>query len=129
MDRARVFELITPAPRFVDHATLGAELGKDGTVEKESYKFTVGQPIYLTVVFLQSPPGLQTSAVWTDVDKKPLFVERQQMNGKKVATFAFRDPKIKPGHYRVTAYWGGNIATDEEFDVVAAPQKSSRKRG
>lgn len=125
---AKVSEVIAPAPRFVDHALLGTELGKDGMVAKEGQAFVPGQTIYLTIVLRESPPGLQTSAVWAGVDKKALRVERKEMNGAKVATFGFRDPNIKPGHYRVTAYWGGNVATERDFDIVA-PEKAARKKG
>jgi len=57
-----------------------------------------------------------------------LRTERKVMNGAKVTTFAFNDPKAKPGRYKVIAYWGGNIATEREFEVLAV-QKGKRKKG
>jgi hypothetical protein len=125
---AKVNTVIQPAPQFIDHALLGSQLGPDGTVAKESESVAAGQPIYLTMVLRESPPGLQTSAVWTTIDKKPLRTERKVMNGAKVATFGWKDPKMKPGRYRVVGYWGGNIATERQFEVVGAG-KAKRKKG
>jgi hypothetical protein len=120
-------EVIQPAPQFIDHSLLGAQLGPDGMVSKETDSFTPGEPIYLILVLRESPPGLQTSAVWSNAEKKQLRVERKQMNGAKVATFSFRDPKMKPGHYRVVGYWGGNIAAEREFNVVAGHKAKGKK--
>lgn len=128
VSHAKVSEVIQPAPQFIDHALLGSQLGPDGMVAKESDSVPVGQPMYLTVVLRESPPGLQTSAVWMGMDKKPLRTERKVMNGAKVATFGFNDPKLKPGRYKVIAYWGGNLATEREFQVVGAA-KAKRKKG
>lgn len=128
MSRVKVSEVIAPAPRFVDHVVLGSELAKDGTVSKQNTTFAPGQPVYLTMVLLEAPKGLQTSAVWMGPDKKPVLVQRKEMNGTKVVTFSFKEPKTRPGHYRVRAYWGGNIASEDEFDVVA-PTKAKGKKG
>lgn len=122
--RAKVSELAQPELQFLDHSLLGSDLKPDGTVAAEKDFFTEGQPIYLTMYLRESPPGLQTSAVWTNENKKTLKIERKEMNGGKVATFAFHDPKMKAGHYRVVGYWGGNIASEREF-VVQAPAKAA----
>ena len=95
-------------------------------VATESDSVPAGEPIYLTMVLRESPQGLQTSAVWTTMDKKPLKTERKVMNGAKTVTFGLNNPKMKPGRYRVVGYWGGNIATEREFEIVA---KSKRKKG
>lgn len=124
---AKVSTVIQPVPQFIDHALLGSQLGPDGMVAKESDSVPAGQPMYLTMVLRESPPGLQTSAVWMGMDKKPLRTERKAMNGAKVATFGFNDPKLKPGRYKVIGYWGGNLATEREFQVVA--KKAKRKKG
>ena len=123
---AKVNEVIPKVPQFIDHALLGSELGPDGMVSKESDSIPQGKPVYLTLVFLESPPGLQASAVWTSAgDKQPINTERKEMNGGKVATFALAP--VKPGRYRVVGYWGGNVAAQREFEVVA--QKGKRKKG
>jgi hypothetical protein len=122
---AKISEVIQPAPQFIDHAMLGSEVGPDGTVKKDSDTFDSGQPVYLTMFFRESPVGLQSSAVLTTIDKHPVKTERRDMNGAKVATFALGD--LKPGRYKVVGYWGGNIATEREFEVQAA--KSKRKKG
>jgi hypothetical protein len=124
---AKVNEVIPKVPQFVDHALLGSEIGPDGTVSKESSSIPQGKPVYLTMVFRESPPGLQASAVWSSVgDKHPINTERKEMNGGKVATFAL--PPVKPGRYRVVGYWGGNVAAQREFEIVA-PQKGKGKKG
>jgi hypothetical protein len=125
---AKVNTVIQPAPQFIDHALLGSQLGPDGMVAKESDSVAAGQPIYLTMFLRESPKGLQTSAVWMGMDKKPLRTERKEMNGTKVVTFGFNDPKLKPGRYKVVGYWGGNIAAEREFEVVAGG-KTKRKKG
>jgi len=128
VSNAKVSEVIAPAPQFIDHVVLGTDLKQDGTVATENLSVPAGRPMYLTLFLRESPPGLQTSAVWMDKNKKPLRTERKVMNGAKVTTFAFNDPKAKPGRYKVIAYWGGNIATEREFEVLAV-QKGKRKKG
>ncbi|HEY8130695.1 MAG TPA: hypothetical protein VII12_02290 [Thermoanaerobaculia bacterium] len=128
VSRAKISEVIQPAPQFIDHAVLGTQLGPDGVVSAENLSIPAGKPVYLTMFLRESPAGLQTSAVWTTMDKKPLRTERKVMNGAKTATFGFKDPKIKPGRYRVVGYWGGNIATEREFEIVGSG-KAKRKKG
>jgi len=126
MRGAKVNEVVQPAPQFVDRSLLGSELGPDGAVAKDTDKIPAGQPVYLTMVFKESPPGLQASAVWTTIDKKPVSTERKEMNGSKVATFALSN-SIKPGRYKVVGYWGGNIAAERDFEITA--QKGEGKKG
>ena len=123
---AKVSEVIQPLPQFIDRARLGSKLGPDGLVSAETDSIPAGDPIYLTMFLRESPSGLQTSAVWTTIDKKPLKTEHKVMNGAKTVTFGLNNPKMKPGHYRVVGYWGGNIATERQFQIVA---KSKRKKG
>ena len=75
--------------------------------------------------FRESPPGLQASAVVETMDRKPVHTERRDMNGAKIVTFPLGD--LKPGRYKVIGYWGGNIATEREFEVAAGKEK--RKKG
>jgi len=127
MRGAKVNEVVQPAPQFVDHALLGSDLGADGMVSKETKSIAAGKPVYLTMVFRESPPGLQASAVWTTIDKHPVSTERKEMNGSKVATFALSGA-VKPGRYRVVGYWGGNIAAERDFEITGA-EKAKRKKG
>jgi hypothetical protein len=123
---AKVNEVIARIPPFMDHSLLGPTLAPDGTVKGEDPAAVEGTPLYLTVWFRESPPGLQTAAVVTTMDKKPVHTERREMNGAKVATFALGN-HLKPGRYKVTAYWGGNFATDREFEIIrrnAAPKRT-----
>ena len=126
MSHAKLKEVIDKAPRFVDHAALGSALGPDGAVAKDSDSFDAGEPVYLTMVFLQSPPGLQAAAVWMTADKKTVHTERKPMNGAKIATFSVTG--LKAGRYKVQGYWGGNIAAEREFEVKGA-EKGKRKKG
>jgi hypothetical protein len=125
---AKVSTVIAPVPQFIDHAVIGSQLGPDGTVAVENLSIAPGQPVYLTMFLRESPAGLQTSAVWMTMDKKPLRTERKVMNGARVVTFGFKNPKIKPGRYRVIGYWGGNIATEREFELLGSG-KAKRKKG
>ena len=109
----------------MDHSLVGTELGPDGTVKTEDAATLQGSPIYMTVWFRESPPGLQTASVVTTMNKKQVHTERKQMNGAKVATFNLGD-QLKPGRYKVTAYWGGNFATDREFEVL--PTKAAKRK-
>jgi hypothetical protein len=124
---AKMSTVIQPAPQFIDHAVVGSKLGPDGMVSAENLSIPAGQPVYLTMILRESPPGLQTSAVWTTMDRKPLRTERKVMNGAKAATFGFKNPKIKPGRYRVVGYWGGNIATEREFEIVGSGKAKGKK--
>ena len=100
---AKVDTVIHPAPRFIDESLLGAQVGADGKVTGESKSFRQGQPIYLTMVLTE-----------------------KNMNGAKVATFKLSEAKLKPGKYHVVGYWGGNIAADRTFEVVAASGKRKK---
>ena len=121
---AKISEVIQPAPQFIDHALLGSEIGPDGAVAKDTDTIEAGQPAYLTMYFRESPAGLQSSAVLTTIDRKPVRTERRDMNGAKVTTFALG--VLSPGRYRVVGYWGGNIATERDFEVRG---KAKRKKG
>ncbi|HEX9406467.1 MAG TPA: hypothetical protein VF975_04070 [Thermoanaerobaculia bacterium] len=124
---SKVNEVIAPAPRFIDHTALGWQLGPEGTVTTDDIVIPAGKPVYLTLYLRESPPGLQTSAVWMDDDRKTLRTERRVMNGAKVATFTFSDRKLKPGHYKVVSYWGGNFATEREFQMLGSEQGKGKK--
>ena len=115
-------DLIRPTGRFLESAKLGAKLGTDGAVADEVLSVDAGQPVYLTLKLRESPPGLQTHAVWQDENGKALAKEIRQMNGAKMVTFSMTKP-LAPGRYKVEAYWGGNLAADKTFDVVEAKKK------
>ena len=116
---AKLNEVVNPVPpQFLDRALLGSDLGPDGSVAKDGDHFPANRPVYLTMWFFQSPGGLEASAVWTTADKHPVGTARRAMNGAKVVTFALGS--LKPGRYKVTGYWGGNIAVERSFEVVAA---------
>lgn len=125
---AKLNTVIPQEPQFVDHALIGSEVGKDGAVTRETSSFSQGQPIFFTLVIRESPVGLQTGVEWQGPGNKPMRTERKDMKGAKVATFRFNEPKAKPGRYHVVGYWGGNIAAEKDFDIIA-PAKTKRKKG
>jgi hypothetical protein len=123
---AKVDTVIHPLPQFIDQSLLGADLGPDGKVKTEGDTFRAGQPIYLTMVLRESPPGLQTRAQWRDAKEKVLYADQKNMNGGKVVTFTLKETKLKPGRYHVVGYWGGNIAADKKFEIVGAGSKRKK---
>jgi hypothetical protein len=123
---AKVDAVIHPLPQFIDQSLLGADLGPDGKVKTESDTFNAGQPVYLTMVLRESPPGLQTRAQWRDAKEKVLYSDQKNMNGGKMVTFTLKDKKLKPGRYHVVGYWGGNIAADKQFEIVGAGSKRKK---
>jgi hypothetical protein len=106
----------------IEKSLLGAQLGPDGAVSQETDHFEPGQTIYLTLRLHDSPVGLKTNAVWYGPGQKEIFSEQKEMNGAKVATFAL-NRKLAAGSYRVEGHWGGNLAADKAFEVVAPTKK------
>jgi hypothetical protein len=125
---AKLNAVIDKAPQFVDHATVGSDLGPDGVVSKENDRIAVGHPVYLTMVFRESPAGLQASAVWKTLEGQQVSTERKQMNGAKTVTFNAGD-KLKPGLYKVVGYWGGNVAVEREFEIMGVEESKKGKKG
>jgi hypothetical protein len=119
---AKENDLIRPTGRFLQSSRLGTKLGADGAVAEESATFGEGEPVYLTLSLRESPAGLQTHAVWLDAGNREIGKELHPMNGAKVVTFAMTK-RLAPGRYRVEGYWGGNVAADKTFEVVARPAK------
>jgi hypothetical protein len=100
-------------------ARLGNHANLEGVVIEEKSSFKSGEPIILSMTVQQSPAGLQMSAIWEDAKGKKLDQDRKSMNGAKVATFAYAGKKkLTPGEYKVTGYWGGNIAAEKKFTVT-----------
>jgi len=124
----KVDTVVNQLPIYVDHSVLGSALAADGTATNPSLTFALGNPIYLTLFLKESPGGLVTTAVWSDAaDKKTLLSDRKPMNGGKIATFTWNDPKTKPGHYHVIGYWGENIAAEYRFEIVPRPTPNRKK--
>jgi hypothetical protein len=107
-------------PFFMQKSMLGTKLAADGTVESDNATVPQGQPVYLTLWLKESPAGLQTTVKWYGKDGKVMKHEQHAMNGGKTVTFTLSDPKLAAGTYRVEGLWGGNLAADKSFDVVAA---------
>ena|SRR5438105_13266661 len=113
----RVDTVVHPIPVFIDRALLGSQTGPDGSVTAEKTTFGHGEPVYLTMFFRESPVGLQAHVIWMDDKKKELEREQQDMNGGKVVTFRLETEKLKPGKYHADGYWGGNLATEKDFEI------------
>jgi hypothetical protein len=98
---------------------LGNHANPEGLVIEERNTFKRGEPVILSMTVTESPAGLQMSAVWEDAKGNKLDQDRKTMNGAKIATFAYAGKKkLTPGEYKVTGYWGGNVATEKKFTVT-----------
>ncbi|HUP45127.1 MAG TPA: hypothetical protein VM779_06410, partial [Thermoanaerobaculia bacterium] len=71
----------------------------------------------LSMWFRESPEGLHASAVLEDGKGKELSRRQKPMDGQRTVTIAVGDAKLARGRYKVTGYWGGNIAAEYEFTV------------
>jgi hypothetical protein len=113
----KVNTVIDPAvPLFLDQTAIGSRASADGTVTGEMTTFKVGEPVRLTMRFKQSPAGLQSSVRAVDERRKQVHSEWKEMKGANVVTFEL--PPLKPGQYKVTGYWGGNIACEYTVQIV-----------
>ena len=119
----RVDTVIQPAPVFVDKALLSPFVGKDGNVEEERLKAKPGDIVYLTLFLHESPVGLKTQVKWTDSNKKELKREEREMKGSKTVTYGIETSHMKPGKYHVEGFWGGNLAAEKDFELVAKGAK------
>ncbi len=124
---AKVNKLIDPAiPKFIDKNAIGDQLGPDGTVTGELTTFRAGEPVYVTMRFKQSPAGLQSSVHVLDESRKQVYTEAKPMKGAKVVTFKL--PPLKPGHYEVSGYWGGNVAAEYQVNVERKTKRDRVKK-
>jgi hypothetical protein len=123
--KKKVREVIQPLPAPIEKSLLGDKVGPDGVVSHETDHFTAGQPVYFTLRLHDSPVGLKTSATWSGPGQKEIHTEQREMNGAKTATFAMTS-KLPPGKYNVEGHWGGNLAGEKTFEVVAPPAKKKR---
>lgn len=114
----RKTEVLTGPPQNMREAKVNEVLAFDRSrvIAHSDVKVQPGQPVVLTMQLKESPSGLKTTAEWLDDDGDKLFVEQKPMHGAKLATFTL-GKKLKPGHYRVVGYWGGNVAAEHEFDI------------
>ncbi|MEA2571183.1 MAG: hypothetical protein QOI24_3184 [Acidobacteriota bacterium] len=119
LSTAKIDKTLIPdaALDFVAGSMLGSLLDRDGNVLGDKTTFRKGDRIALTMRFRESPLGLRASAVFGEKYGKDLVTQQKDMNGAKVVTFMI--PKgLPPGQYRVTGYWGGNVAVEREFQVL-----------
>jgi hypothetical protein len=114
-------------PPVVDKSAIGRTLAADGSVSGEDAAFHEGEPVHVTVWFRESPPGLKASATWYSKEDKIIRREERPMNGQKVVTFTYDKPKLSPGNYRVETFWGGNLAAEKHFEVLAPAPATKHK--
>ena len=131
LSNAKVNTVLSPdTGLYVVTSRVGTSLGPEGVVVEEKAEVGANEEVYLSLWLKESPPGLQTSAILEDSDGKEVDVERKAMKGEKTVSFALGDRKLKPGTYKITGYWGGNVASEHDLTVTAAakpPAKSKAK--
>jgi hypothetical protein len=105
--------------KVVSRTTIGSGTGDDGMVMVTKNRFKPGDPIRLSMWLKESPPALQTRAVWLDSKEKVLHEQQQPMNGGTKVTFEYKGKRLTPGKYQVIGYWGGNIVAEHPFTVYS----------
>ena len=113
----KIKEEIPLAPVLIDDKGIGSKVAADGSVSGEQKTFKTTDPISVMMNFHESPHGLQSSIVVTDPKGAKVYRDQRAMNGTKMVTFTIPPKKLKPGHYRVDGYWGGNVAVEYEIEV------------
>lgn len=127
LSNAKVDAVIAPMEEiYVEKSRLGSTVGADGLVDADKTEFSTRDDVYLSMWFKESPAGLQARVTLEDKDGKEIDAEQKPMNGQKTVTFKVGDKKLKPGTYKVTGYWGGNIAAEHEVTVKAAAKAKKR---
>lgn len=126
---AKVDTVIAPMEEiYVDKSRLGSTIGQDGLVNADKSEFAPQDNVYLSMWFKESPAGLQARVLLEDADGKEIDTDQKPMNGGKTVTFNVGDKKLKAGKYKVTGYWGGNIAAEHDFTVKAVPSSKAKKK-
>lgn len=132
LSNAKVDTVVAPMEEiYVDKSRLGSTVGQDGLVDADKSEFAPQDNVYLSMWFKESPAGLQARVLLEDADGKEVDTDQKPMNGAKTVTFNVGDKKLKAGKYKITGYWGGNIAAEHEFTVkgaAAAKAKAKAKR-
>lgn len=114
---ANVNKVISPVPAFLDGCGIGSGPGPDGSVTGQQTEFKSTDHIYLTMRFIDSPPGLQARMLVYGRGRKLVNEEKRQMNGGKIVTFMMPESVQKTGQsFHIEGYWGGNVAC--EYDVI-----------
>ena len=127
MSNAQVNTAITlERGSYVENSRIGSTLGPEGLVAEESNEFAPSDAIYLSMWFRESPEGLQSRVILEDENGKEIGAAQTPMNGKKTVTFPLAEKRLRPGKYKATGYWGGNVAAEHEF-TVATPSKAPAK--
>lgn len=129
LSTAKVDTVIAPMEEiYVDKSRLGSTVGKDGLVDADKSEFAPQDTVYLSMWFKESPAGLQARVSLEDAEGKEIDSDQKPMDGGKTVTFNVGDKKLKAGKYKVTGYWGGNIAAEYEFTVKAPARAKAKKR-
>ena len=119
LSTAKIEKQLIPdaALNFIEGSMLGSLLDRDGNVLGDKNTFKRGDRVALTMRFRESPTGLRAIAVFSDLNGKDIETLQNDMQGAKVATFIMTK-RLPPGRYKVTGYWGGNVAVEREFQVT-----------
>ena len=130
LSNATINTVVAPMEEiYVDKSRLGSTVGQDGLVDGDKTEFGSQDNVYLSMWFKESPAGLQARAVVEDTSGKEVSAQQKPMNGQKTVTFNLGEKKLVAGKYKVTGYWGGNIAAEHEFTVTAPAKGKAKRKG
>ena len=118
LGNAKVNEVLPMAgAEALSQSHLGAP-GADGRVSADKDSFKSGEPVAVTITLRDAPKGARLTARWYDAKGKQLAEESKVLSGENGATFGWKGKKLKPGTYRVSTFWGENLAGDHKFTIT-----------
>ena len=97
---------------------VGTQLDAKGIVATKAATIPAGVPMHLTIWLSESPKELQVSMRVRDSNHDEVATSTKPANGAKVITLKL-DQKLDPGKYRVEGVWGGNVACEQDVEIVA----------
>ena len=130
LSNATINTVVAPMDEiYADKSRLGSTVDQDGLVDADKAEFAAPDSVYLSMWFKESPAGLQARAVVEDANGKEVSAQQKPMNGQKTVTFNLGEKKLAAGKYKVTGYWGGNIAAEHEFTVTSPAKAKAKRKG
>ena len=107
-------------PNVITRCESGSQLGPDGLVSVPSSEFKTSDPVHLSMWLTQAPDELQLSMRVLDADENEIGIaHRDDAGGAKAITLKIGE-ELKPGHYKLEGFWGGNLVCEKEIEVSAS---------